>query len=45
MKTKDFFLKVWAKNMGAYYTWQNMVFAAKNEGWWKREESKRCDGP
>ena len=26
IKTKDFFvLKVWAKNMGAHYTWQNMV--------------------
>ena len=22
-----FFLKVWAKNMGAHYTWQNMVIA------------------
>ena len=21
-----FFLKVWAKNMGVHYTWQNMVF-------------------
>ena len=25
IKMKDFFLKVWAKNMGAHYTWQDMV--------------------
>ena len=25
IKMKDFFLKVWAKNMGAHYTWQNTV--------------------
>ena len=23
---KEFSLKVWAKNVGAHYTWQNMVF-------------------
>ena len=22
-----FFLKVWAKNMGVHYTWQNMVYS------------------
>ena len=29
---KDYFLKVWAKNMGAHYTWQDKVIDFTLEG-------------